>query len=55
MRGDGYPEHARQELRLVLHGAAPPVVLLDGGEVPAPGGRLAFPNAGAPFRAEFDG
>jgi alpha-glucosidase len=53
VEGDGYPEFAREELHLVVHGAAPSVVHLDGVEVPATDGRFVLPNAGTPFRVQL--
>jgi alpha-glucosidase len=52
--GDGYPEFARREFRLVVHGAAPTTVRVDGEDVAAGDGRFAIPNAGAGFRAELE-
>ena len=54
VEGDGYPEFAREELRLVLHGAAPAAVEVDGARVEAHGGRVAIANAGTGFAVEFD-
>jgi alpha-glucosidase len=49
--GAGYPEHARQAFRLVVHGAQPATVRLDGDEVRAdPGGGFVLPNRGTPFQ-----
>jgi alpha-glucosidase len=52
--GNGYPEFAREAFHLVIHGAAPPTVVLDGIEVQASDGQVAIPNAGGGFTAEFD-
>ena len=52
--GDGYPEFAREAFELVLHGAAPATVLVDGTEQPVRDGRVRFPNAGAGFTLELD-
>jgi alpha-glucosidase len=54
VEGDGYPEFAREELRLVVHGAAPAAVTVDGAEVVARDGRVAIANAGTAFAVEFD-
>jgi alpha-glucosidase len=51
--GDGFPEFARTAFHLVLHGAAPDVVRVDGAELGPAGGRVAIPNAGTPFTADF--
>jgi alpha-glucosidase len=53
VEGDGYPEFARETFALVLHGAAPQTVLVDGAETPVRDGRVVFPNAGDGFTAEF--
>jgi len=52
--GHGYPEFARTAFHLVIHGAAPPTVVLDGIEVRTDDARVAFPNAGGAFTAEFE-
>jgi alpha-glucosidase len=52
--GDGYPQFARESFGLVVHGARPDLVLVDGTEVRASGGRFVFANAGASFVAEVD-
>ena len=52
--GDGYPEFAREAFRLVVHGAAPATVRLDGEGVAARDGRFVIPNAGTGFTAEFE-
>jgi alpha-glucosidase len=54
VEGDGYPEFAREELRLVVHGAAPAAVELDGAPVQARDGRVAIANTGTAFAVEFD-
>ncbi|MCW3047604.1 MAG: Alpha-glucosidase [Solirubrobacterales bacterium] len=51
--GDGYPEFARTAFELVLHGATPSTVVVDGSEAQTRDGRVAIPNAGGPFTAEF--
>jgi alpha-glucosidase len=52
--GDGYPEFARAAFHLVVHGAAPATLLLDGTELDASDGRFVVPNAGERFTAEFE-
>jgi alpha-glucosidase len=52
--GDGYPEFARTAFELVIHGAAPPSVVVDGIEMEAHDGRVTILNAGDAFTAEFD-
>ena len=47
--GDGYPEFAREAFELVLHGAAPAAVEVDGTRTPVTDGRVRIANAGAPF------
>jgi alpha-glucosidase len=54
VEGDGYPEFAREELRLVVHGAAPAAMEVDGADVETRDGRVAFANAGTAFTLEFD-
>jgi alpha-glucosidase len=51
--GDGYPEFARERFVLVLHGAAPDEVRVDGTPVTGSDGRFSFANAGTGFTAEF--
>ncbi len=52
--GGGYPEHAREAFRLLVHGAAPEEVRLDGIAVPRSGDHFRLPNAGSGFTVEFD-
>ncbi len=52
--GDGFPEHARRAFRLVVHGAAPPAIVVDGERVGAEDGRFVIPNDGTDFAAAFD-
>jgi len=54
VEGDGYPEFAREAFHLVVHGAAPSAVTVDGAQVRASDGRFVLANAGAEFTAEFD-
>jgi alpha-glucosidase len=51
--GDGYPEFARERFVLVLHGADPSAVRVDGTEVSGADGRFEFANSGAGFTVEF--
>jgi alpha-glucosidase len=51
--GDGYPEFARAQFDLLLHGAEPSTVRLDGAEVTAAGGRFVLPNGGTGFELIF--
>ncbi len=52
--GAGFPEFAREAFHLVVHGAAPARVRLDGAEVAAREGRFLLPNAGAGFLVELE-
>jgi alpha-glucosidase len=52
--GSGYPEFAREAFHLVVHGAAPEVVRVDGAEVRAVDVVFALPNTGEPFTVDFD-
>ena len=52
--GDGYPAFAREAFHLVVHGAAPASVRLDGREVTPTSGRFVLPNTARPFLVEFD-
>ena len=52
--GDGYPAFAREAFHLVVHGAAPASVRLDGREVTPALGRFVLPNTARPFLVEFD-
>ena len=52
--GDGFPEHAREAFELVLHGAAPTSVEVDGEPVAASAqGRFVLANDGRGFTASF--
>jgi alpha-glucosidase len=53
VEGDGYPEFAREEFQLVVHGAAPAGVTIDGTPAQERGGRFVIANAGAGFAAEL--
>jgi alpha-glucosidase len=52
--GDGYPELARERFVLVLHGAAPAAVVVDGRRQELGGDRVELTNAGTGFSARFD-
>jgi alpha-glucosidase len=52
--GHGYPEFARTSFQLVIHGATPSTVVVDGVELQARDGRVEIPNAGDAFTAAFD-
>jgi alpha-glucosidase len=52
--GDGFPEFARERFVLVLHGARPVTIIVDGAEITGQDGRFELANAGAGFVAEFD-
>jgi alpha-glucosidase len=54
VEGDGYPEFAREAFHLVVHGAAPEQVVLDGATVAVRDGRVEIANAGTGFAVEFD-
>ena len=52
--GDGFAEFARERFVLVLHGARPDTIHVDGAEVTGSDGRFEMANAGIGFVAEFD-
>ena len=52
--GDGYPEFAREAFHLVVHGARPETVLLDGAPVTADERGYRLPNAGTGFTVTLD-
>ena len=52
--GEGYPEFAREAFRLVVHGAQPASVRLDGAGVRAVDGAFLLPNAGQGMVVEID-
>jgi alpha-glucosidase len=54
VEGDGYPEFARKAFHLVVHGASPVSVRLEGREVLATGEHFVLPNFGAGFSLDFD-
>ncbi len=51
--GDGYPEFRRESYHLVIHGAAPEVVDLDGTPVRRRGRHFPLANHGSGFLVEF--
>ena len=51
--GDGYLEFAREEFHLVVHGAAPARVTIDGTPAQERDGRFVIANAGVGFTAEL--
>jgi alpha-glucosidase len=51
LEGDGYPEFARSEFHLVIHGGAPNTVRIDGAETAGSGQHFVIPSA--TFTAEF--
>jgi alpha-glucosidase len=53
VEGNGYPEFRRQAFRLVVHGASPDAVQLDGDPVGRDEGGFLLPNRGTGFAAEF--
>ena len=52
--GDGFGEFARSRFVMVLHGARPGTINVDGTEVTGVDGRFELANAGSGFVAEFD-
>jgi alpha-glucosidase len=53
VEGEGYPEFARTAFHLVVHGASPSSVTLDGDDVALREGRYELANAGTGFTAEL--
>ncbi|MBV9338241.1 MAG: hypothetical protein JO243_20325, partial [Solirubrobacterales bacterium] len=51
--GLGYPEFARDTFQLVVHGATPRTVSVNGNPVVSQGGRVVIPNTGEPFLVKF--
>jgi alpha-glucosidase len=51
--GDGYPEFAREAFQLVVHGAAPTTVAVDGTDVETSDGGVRIPVGAAGFTATF--
>jgi alpha-glucosidase len=54
VEGEGYAEFAREAFHLVIHGASPETVRLDGTELSMAGGHFVLPNAGSGFTIAFD-
>jgi alpha-glucosidase len=52
--GEGYEGFAREELHLVIHGAAPDAVEVDGTRVPVVGGRVTLLNRGTSLSIALD-
>jgi alpha-glucosidase len=53
VEGDGYAEFAREAFHLVVHGARPEAITVDGAQVDASEDRFVIPSAGEAFAAEF--
>jgi len=53
-QGEGYPDFARRQFRIVLEGATPLTVQHDGAQVPYVDGGVVLPNAGEAFSVEFE-
>jgi len=53
VRGDGYPEFAREAFELVLHGDAPDAIETGGEQVPVRDGRARIANAGTAFAVRW--
>ena len=53
-QGEGYPEFARRQFRIVLEGATPRTVRHDGEQVPYADGGVVLPNAGEALSVEFE-
>jgi alpha-glucosidase len=51
--GDGYPEFAREAFHLVVHGASPSTVELDGVDIAQHDGRFVLPTQARPFSVRF--
>ena len=52
--GEGYPEFRREEFRLVVHGAQPRRVTLDGTEIGEREGGYVLPNRGTGFSLDIE-
>jgi alpha-glucosidase len=53
VHGSGYADFAREAFHLVVHGAEPESVQIDGSAVEPVDGRFVLPNAGAAFSLGF--
>ena len=51
--GEGYPEFARRQFDLVIHGPVSDTVLVDGSQREIAGGRIIVPNEGSAFTVEL--
>jgi alpha-glucosidase len=51
--GNGYPEFARRQFDLIIHGPVSDTVLVDGSRREIDGGRITLPNEGSAFTVEF--
>jgi alpha-glucosidase len=51
--GHGYAEFVREAFHLVIHGATPNTVRLDGSELGMTGQHFVLPNSGSSFTIEF--
>jgi alpha-glucosidase len=51
--GHGYPEFARDAFELVVHGATPRAMSVNGNRFVPQGGRVVIPNSGEPFTVKF--
>jgi alpha-glucosidase len=54
VEGDGFPEFAREAFELVLHGAAPAAVEVDGERLRVRDGRVRIANAGTGFALRYN-
>ena len=52
--GQGFPQFRRESFRLILHGASPDTVVLDGHQVHPDGGGFLLPDTGSGFTARFE-
>ena len=51
--GHGYPEFARDTFQLVVHGATPRTMSVNGNRFVSQGGAVVIPNTGEPFTVKF--
>ncbi|MBJ7600321.1 MAG: alpha-glucosidase [Candidatus Nephthysia bennettiae] len=54
VEGEGYPEFTREAFQVVIHGAAPGTIRLDGAELPRDGHHFVVPNTGGGFAVSFE-
>jgi len=52
--GEGFEGFTREDFLLVVHGAAPDTIEVDGTRVPVVAGRVTLPNRGASFSMVLD-